>query len=175
MELPEDMHWDEHPAEPGMSLSTTAKGGRPRKAEKYSEIYQANEAQLHRVLTLIPTALAELVAGVWREEWEGRGENRTRRVYQQPPSIEAIKVVLDRTLGKETQKLEVDALVRTVSLDTEEYTQTEKVEILELVMATLKGDVGGPDDGAGTIIVDEGPLPPVDEASEPAAPAVSTL
>ena len=76
--------------------------GRKPKREKYARLYAATEKQLHALLPEVPDALRELVVGVQCVELTKEGQ----RVYWKPPNIEAIKVLLNRTIGPEVKVVE---------------------------------------------------------------------
>lgn len=78
------------------------RSGRKTKQEKYGALYDATEDELHALLPEVPTALRELVIGVLCVERSKDGE----RAYYRPPNIEAIKVLLARTIGPEKTIIE---------------------------------------------------------------------
>jgi len=109
--------------------------GAPKKEDKYAEIYRATRDDLHAILTYVPEALMELVKGVWVEQEDKWGR---KKVYKKEPNIEAIKVILNRTFGKETQTLKVEGQVDHVQYDMGAFTKAEKKKMLELALADLE-------------------------------------
>lgn len=110
------------------------RGGRPRKRVKYADVYKATLAELHALLALVPDSLRELIVGVYVVEQTARGG---RRVYQQPPSTEAIKVLLDRTLGKVPALVSVAGKIEHehTEVDLSVLTPVDRVRLYELALA----------------------------------------
>ena len=79
------------------------RSGRKPKRERFAALYKATERELHAILPEVPQAVRELVIGVLCIERSKDGE----RAYYRPPNIEAIKVLLNRTLGPEIKRIEV--------------------------------------------------------------------
>lgn len=117
---------------------------RPTKENKYGDLYEATEAELHALLTKVPIALRELIEGVWREEPTRNGDTR---VYRERPSIEAIKLLLERTQGKVPTKVEVEGNMKQTILDISDYKDEEVDRMVELALANRKGELGGENDG----------------------------
>jgi hypothetical protein len=79
--------------------------GRPAKADKHARpIARAEKRIADRLVDLVDKQL-ELAFGVWREETLPDGE--TRIVYQQPPDRHAIEYLLNRIMGKPTERREL--------------------------------------------------------------------
>jgi hypothetical protein len=95
----------------GTSNQSTSKrgGARPGAGRKRKRdllagpIEQLREA-IEEIAPDVGPALRDLVTGVYREEVTADG---TVRVYRQPPNLGAIQEVLNRTLGKPSQAIEL--------------------------------------------------------------------
>lgn len=73
-------------------------GGRPKASVKYAPIVKATEKHLAEILKDdIPNALRDLVRGVLVQETTLDGEPR---VYQRPPDLRAIEMVMNRIMGR---------------------------------------------------------------------------
>lgn len=122
-----------------LEKGTTPKGGRPRKRIKYRDIEQATTDELYLLLqTVIPQSLYELAAGVKVLEYEGQGKDKREVVYRKPPNIEAIKVILDRTLGKPNQTVEHTVEHSGTVMLEENFTPSELTQVLEMALESQK-------------------------------------
>lgn len=78
--------------------------GRKPKVELLAGPIERIKADIEELAPLVGPSLRELVEGIWVEETDRKGNHR---VYQQPPNLGAIVEVINRTLGKVTEKHEV--------------------------------------------------------------------
>jgi len=118
---------------------------RKSREEIYGEMYDSNDRELHALLSKTPIALTELIEGLWREEPLGNGG--TIRIYREKPSIEAIKLLLERTRGKVTTRVEVESTITTNNIDLSNYSRDDVGKLLELATNVWNGDIGGSQDG----------------------------
>jgi hypothetical protein len=81
-----------------------AGAGRPRKADKFARpIAQAEKRISDKLPWLVDKAL-ELAEGVWVEQETQEGPV----VYKRPPDRQAIEYLLNRIMGKPTERQEVE-------------------------------------------------------------------
>lgn len=115
-----------------------AKPGRPRKAAKYADIIEATQDQMYLLLHFVPEALRELIVGVKVLEYD---TNRGKEiVYRKSPDVNAIKLLLEKTLGKSVQQIEHSGSIEhTGEFKIESYLQDEELEdILEVSLNELR-------------------------------------
>ncbi len=79
--------------------------GRPRKREKYARPIAQAEKRIADNLPNIIDKLMELADGVTVQE---TGKDGSERIYDRPPDREAAKYLIDRIMGKPTERQEVD-------------------------------------------------------------------
>ena len=88
--------------------------GRKKRAVKFASLKTVTDAELESIVRdEVPSALRELVRGHYKSETGRDGEER---VYRVSPNVQAIIAVLDRALGKVTDKHEFSGDV-TVSIE----------------------------------------------------------
>jgi len=90
------------PRKPG-SGGARAGAGRKKVGDILKLPIERLKADIEMLAPLIGPSLRELVQGIYVEEHYGKG---LVRVYQQPPNVQAIQEVLNRTMGKVTDKIE---------------------------------------------------------------------
>ena len=79
------------------------RSGRRPKRETFGALYEATERDLHGLLPEVGHALRELVVGVWMQEDTRDGV----RIYRQAPNVQAIQLLLNRTMGETSKKVEL--------------------------------------------------------------------
>lgn len=106
-------------------------GRPPRDQDKYSETIKS---VLGMMVEHLPTGwerLKDLIEGVWVEDRDAQGN--IVRVYQRPPSIEAIKFQFERTMGKTPQTVTLDAEVNhNLSPILDGFTPQQLKELLQI-------------------------------------------
>lgn len=87
--------------------------GRPRKTEVHEAPIAAAERRIGDHLPEVIDSLLELALGVTVEEPDGNGGVR---VYRRPPNYRACSYLIDRVMGKPTDKREVTGAVAVATL-----------------------------------------------------------
>lgn len=85
------------------------RGRPPRDQDKHAAKVQSMLEQMVDHLPATFEKLKDLIDGVFVEEVDSQG-NRIK-IYQRPPSIEAVKVLLDRAMGKVSSPISVEGTV----------------------------------------------------------------
>lgn len=80
------------------------RSGRKPKAEQYADVYAATARELHALLPEVAPSLRELVIGIYTVEDRKDGQ---QRIYQQPPNVKAIELLLNRTVGQVPKPVEL--------------------------------------------------------------------
>lgn len=78
--------------------------GRKPKAEKFQQPIAEGESRIADRLPWLIDKQFELAEGVWREETSATG---ARIVYKTPPDRQAIEYLINRVMGKPTEKRDV--------------------------------------------------------------------
>lgn len=79
--------------------------GRKPKAEKFKQPIAKAEKKIADRLPMLIERMIELSEGVVVQEFDREGEPR---IYQRPPDYKAIAYLVDRIMGKPTERQEVD-------------------------------------------------------------------
>jgi len=79
--------------------------GRPRKADKYQRQIADGESRIADRLPFLIDRMFELAEGIEVESIDAEGE---RRIYSRPPDRDAIKYLMDRVMGKPTERVEAE-------------------------------------------------------------------
>lgn len=79
--------------------------GRPRKADQHAGAIAKAEKQIRDRLPWLIDKQFELADGVWREQILPDGE--TRIIYQEKPDYRALSYLIDRIMGKPTERKEL--------------------------------------------------------------------
>jgi hypothetical protein len=99
-----------------------AGSGRKRKHDKFGTAIQKAETRIADRLPELIDRMFELASGVWAEEQTLAG----RIVYQRPPDYKAASYLIDRIMGKPTERKE-----HTFPKPLEEMTDDELRAIIE--------------------------------------------
>lgn len=93
--------------------------GRPRKADSHAGVIAAAEKKIADRLPSLLENMFALADGYWQEETDKDGK---RIVYKTPPDFKANQYLLDRILGKPTERQEISGGVSlfTVDIDSDE-------------------------------------------------------
>lgn len=78
--------------------------GRKKKSEKFETQIQRTEKKIADKLPWLADKALELAEGVVVQEFDREG---IPRVYQRPPDMGAIKYLIDRIMGKPTERQEL--------------------------------------------------------------------
>jgi hypothetical protein len=88
--------------------------GRPRKSEQNKGLIVKAEKQIGDKLPILLEHMLELAQGVMVEKYDWKkGE---RRVYKEAPDYKALEYLINRVMGKPTDKKEIAVASRSVSI-----------------------------------------------------------
>ena len=114
------------------------RSGRRPKREAFGALYESTARELHGLLVEVPEALRQLVVGVWREETNIR--DGWTRIYQLPPNVRALELLLNRTIGAITQRVDVSGELDVRHFDLSGFEPEERRRLYELALEHGRGD-----------------------------------
>lgn len=129
--------------------------GRPKRGQdRHAETYRRAIDRLHELVDPAITSLERLLEGVWREQVDRDGN--VIRIYQTLPNVDAIKVVLEKVLGKNPLQVNVDAKVsHSSTLDLSSLSQEDLFRTIDLLKEVLAQESITVIDGEAIVIESE--------------------